>query len=274
MPNQFHLFKKTVAIRETDAPTLTWEGDFKLRINEVNFRLSYDTNELLRESSNVDNFILGKPRHMVERAVDIAAHYHTRKVFEMGIFRGGSVVLYDQIFKPTRIVAIDHAPEPVKALSDYITCHDKSDVIRPYYGVSQADRSAMENLLTAEFAQRDIDIIIDDASHFYDETRAAFNICFPFLATNGLYVIEDWGWAHWSGGFWQGKDSPFEGKPALSNLLTELFMLSASRPDLIENLFIDHNMVIVRKGAGAITPGKFDIADHYLLRGKIFEPSL
>lgn len=255
-------------------PALVWEGDTNLRINDINFRLTFDTDELLRDSQITDSFILGKPRHMVERAVEIAAHRRICRIFEMGILHGGSMVLYDQIFSPTRIVAIDHVAEPVRALADYIAHHDKSEVIRPYYGVGQSDRIAMEKLLSAEFAKRDIDLVIDDASHLYDETRAAFNICFPFLAVHGVYVIEDWAWAHWEGDFWQGKGSPFAGKTAMSNLLIELFMLSASRPDLIENLFIDHNMVVVRKGAGAMPQGTFDIADHCLLRGKKFEPWL
>ena len=259
---------------DAEVPALIWDANSNLRVNNIDFRLSHDTSELKRESSTAESFILGKPRHMVERAVSIAARRRVSNIFEIGILHGGSVVLYDLVFSPTRMVAIDHVPEPVKVLDDYIARHDKAEVIRPYYGVSQSDRTAMEGLLSAEFPQRDIDLIIDDASHYYDETRAAFNICFPFLSPGGLYLIEDWAWAHWNGDYWQGKDSFFAGKTALSNLLIELFMLSASRPDLIENLFIDHNMLVVCKGDGTMPQSRFNIGDHYLLRGKKLEPWL
>ncbi len=252
------------------APTLEWQDDYNLTINGYRFVLSFDTDTLKKVSSEPDRFLLGKPRHMVEWAADIAQTEHVRNVFEMGILQGGSVVLYDQLFRPDKIVAIDHDPTPVSALANYISGRGDSAAVRPYYGVSQDDRVAMEALLSGEFPARDIDLIIDDASHLYKPTRTAFNICFPYLRQGGFYIIEDWAWAHWAGDFWQGKGSPFADETALSNLLIELFMMSASRPDLIESLFIDHNMVIVKRGAGALPEGEFDIAAHYLLRDKSF----
>ena len=256
------------------APDLRWTGETLLQVEDVRFRLSYDTNELLAADAGAADFLLGKPRHMVERAVDIARRRRIDKMFEMGILHGGSVALYDLVFRPSRIVAIDHSPNPVPALAAYIESRGKADAIHAHYGIDQSNREAMETLLVNEFPRHDIDLVIDDASHLYQQTRAAFNICFPYLAPGGLYVIEDWAWAHWTGDFWQGADSPFAGQTALSNLLIELFMLSASRSDLIDNLFIDHNMVVVRRGEGEIPPGPFDLGEHYLLRGKTFDPAL
>ena len=97
----------------------------------------------------------------------------------MGIFKGGSLVLYDQIFSLEKIAAIDYLSEPVEALVKYISSRDKAQNIRPYYGVNQADRPAMEQILSAEFPERDIDLIVDDASHLYGETREAFASHFP-----------------------------------------------------------------------------------------------
>lgn len=252
------------------APALEWQDDYNLTLNGYRFLLSFDTETLEKGSSEPDRFLLGKPRHMVEWAADIAQTERVRNVFEMGILQGGSVVLYDLLFRPDKIVAIDHAPTPVPALANYISGRGEPAAVRPYYGISQDDRVAMEALLSGEFPARDIDLIVDDASHAYVPTRTAFNICFPYLRPGGLYIIEDWAWAHWAGDFWQGKDSRFADETALSNLLIELFMMSASRPDLIESLFVDHNMVMVKRGAGALPVGEFDIAAHYLLRGKSF----
>jgi hypothetical protein len=60
--------------------------------------------------------LLGKSRHIVEKALDIQAKKQISKVFEMGILYGGSVVLYDLIFSPDRILALDHNPIPVDKL--------------------------------------------------------------------------------------------------------------------------------------------------------------
>lgn len=253
---------------------LTWHDDHSLSIGDIGFRLSHDSGELRSGSSQGETFLLGKPRHMVEFAAGLAAERPAGKLFEMGILQGGSVVLYDLVFSPEKLVAIDHAPNPVQPLAEYIRRHGKARTIRPCYGIGQDDREKMEKLLSREFPERDIDLVVDDASHYYRETRDAFNIVFPYLKPGGLYIIEDWAWAHWAGEYWQGADSPFKGRPALSNLLIELFMLSASRPDLIESLFVDHNMIVVAKGAGALPHGDFDLAEHYLMRGKSFEPIL
>ncbi|WP_143002901.1 DUF4915 domain-containing protein [Nitrosospira sp. Nsp1] len=259
-----------IPIAERTPPMLIWKDDLHLQINEVNFHLAWDTAELHGGSSTADDFLLGKPRHMVEKSVEIGRQQKISKIFEMGIFKGGSVALYDQIFQPIKIAAIDYMPEPVPALSNYIARHSKLDVLKPYYGVSQADRPTMERILSFEFPERDIDLIIDDASHLYEETRDAFNISFPYLTPGGLYIIEDWAWAHWANDPWQSKNSYFYGKTALSNLLIELFMLSASRPDFITEIVVNHNSVTVKKGYGELPTDNFNIADHYLLRGRHF----
>jgi hypothetical protein len=82
----------------------------------------------------------------------------------MGILQGGSVVLYDQIFSPEKTVAIEHSLESVESLANYIAKHRKPHIVKPYYGINQADRSAMEMILSVEFSDRDADLIIDDAS--------------------------------------------------------------------------------------------------------------
>jgi hypothetical protein len=42
-----------------------------------------------------------------------------------------------------------------------------------------------------------LDLVIDDASHIYGPTKASFQALFPLLRPGGLYLIEDWAWAHW-----------------------------------------------------------------------------
>jgi cephalosporin hydroxylase len=252
------------------SPKLIWEDDVRLTINDVGFYLSMDTEELKAGKSTSDSFLLGKPKHQVEKAVNIGQQQRINKIFEMGILHGGSVVLYDQIFRPEKIVAIEHSLEPVESLANYIAKRRKSRIVKPYYRINQADRSAMEKILSAEFPDRDVDLIIDDASHLYEETREAFNISFPYLKNGGLYIIEDWAWAHWSGDCWQKDHAGFSEKKSLSNLLIELFMLAASCPGFVKDIVVEPSVITVSRGDEALPAGPFNIADHYLLRGKHF----
>ena len=60
------------------------------------------------------------------------------------------------------------------------------------------------------------------------------------------------------------------GKPALTNLLVELCMLSASRQDLASEVVVRPDTITVRRGPGALPVRGFDIGEHYLLRGRKF----
>ena len=263
--------KGVPAIIPVPPAELKWETDGILQINDIRFIVTYDADGLHSLNSSENCFVLGKDRTMIEKYFAISQAAEIRKVFEMGIFKGGSVVFYDQIFQLEKIAAIEFLGEPIQALEEYIVSREKYDVVKPYYGINQADRWTMGNILSSEFPGKDIDLVIDDASHLYFETREAFNITFPYLRVGGLYIIEDWAWAHWDG-IWQEPQKSFFSfkKPALSNLLIELFMLAA-RCSLIENIWVNHNFIMVKKGSGEFPQGNFDIADHYLLRDRRFE---
>ncbi|HEY7841664.1 MAG TPA: class I SAM-dependent methyltransferase [Gammaproteobacteria bacterium] len=255
--------------------TLVWESEKLLRVNDIRFHVTFDQ-EMHDVDSTENCFLLSKAPEMVERSAALAAGGRIAKIFEIGIFKGGSVVLHDQLFAPVKIAAVDVRRKPVEALSKYIAARGRADAVRTYYGVDQGDRAAMERILETEFPERDIDLVIDDGSHRYHKTRITFNACFPFLKPGGRYVIEDWAWAHWAGERWQTPPwqlwrlPPYRGGKALSNLLIELFMLCASRPDLVEDLSVTHNLIVVRRGSTRLPPGPFDIGEHYLLRGKRF----
>ncbi len=243
-------------------------------MNGVDFRLICDINELHAAESTDDNFVLGKSRGMVEDMLALAKQRPVARILDMGIFKGGSVALYDSIFRPNKLVAIEFLDKPYTALAGYIHARGRGDAVLPYYGVNQADPKAMGRILATEFPAQDIDLIVDDASHLYEETRAAFNLAFPYLKAGGLYVIEDWAWAHWAGDFWQKNNPYFSDKRSMSNLLIEIFMLAASRPDLISDITVNHAVIKIKHGAGLLPREGFDIGEHYLLRGKHFEAAL
>ena len=166
-------------------------------------------------------------------------------------------------------MAVDIAVEPIPALAEYIRRHELAESVKPVFGIDQADASAMRSVISSEFGAVPLDLVVDDGCHFLEETRATFETVFPFLRPGGIYVIEDWAWAHWPG-IWQDNGGPWPGKPATSFLALELAMLSASRPDLVESVEITQALIVVRKGAGEIEDVDFALAANYLTAGRAF----
>jgi len=96
---------------------------------------------------------------------------------------------------------------------------------------------------------------------------------FPFLRPGGYYIIEDWGWAHWQDDQWRTQEI-WSDRPALTNLVIELIMLSASRPDLLSKVIVNHNTAVLRRGAGKIEPERFDLSKLYVSRGSNWDSIL
>jgi hypothetical protein len=115
---------------------------------------------------------------------------------------------------------------------------------------------------------------VDDASHAYAETKASFNAAFPRLRPGGLFVIEDWGWAHWPGDMWQKDGGLWPDKPALSNLGVELMMASASAAELIKEVRVTPEMLVIERGGQDTPPEAFDLSGLYLTRGRPFSLQL
>jgi len=195
---------------------------------------------------------------------DLAAAFSPRSILELGIFQGGSYVLLDKLFKPRRMSAVDIGREPVAALCDYIADKDGRFV---HFSTSQSDPEVLEHIVRDELVN-ELDLVVDDASHTYEETKASFEILFPLLQPGGIYLIEDWSWAHHRD--FQSPDAPWFERPALSNLLFEQIMLMGSTPSIAE-IRIWHFLYLIRKRTD-ISSGPRDesgsIFDQILSRGK------
>ena len=249
-------------------PELNWESESILNIDDVSFIVDFGQ-RMLKEESQGQTFVLGKARQQLQIIQELKFEKPIRHVIDIGIYKGGSVMFYYKFFNPKKLVAIELSTEPVTALEDYIRKYQLDDVIRTYYGVNQSDENALYKIVGNEMRGQPIDMIVDDASHLLLETRASFNILFPSLSQGGYYIIEDWGWAHWLGDTWQKNGGYWSNKPPLTNLIFELIMFSASRPDLVESIFVSHAYVVIRKGHGVCKePGIFNISTSYANRGK------
>src|SRR6476659_1727571 len=130
------------------------------------------------------------------------------KLLELGIYKGGSLLLWRDYFEKGLIVGLDASP---------VAITDESQRIRLYQGFQQdttlLDRIAREN------APEGFDIIIDDCSHIGELTRISFWYLFDnHLKPGGLYVIEDWSTGYWDS-FFDGVAFKYEPRLKFSPLL-------------------------------------------------------
>jgi SAM-dependent methyltransferase len=223
--------------------------------------------ELYERQSADRHFILGKNRAMVEDELAVLGDRPVERMVDVGVYKGGSVVLFHKLLAPRKLVAIELNSTPLPPLEDYVARHAKEILVAR--GVNQADFAAVDAIYSAEFGSEPLDLVVDDASHFYWETRATFRTLFPRLRPGGLYVIEDWSWAHWRGDYWQAErgGSYFSNKEPMTNLLIELLLLCATSPEIVARVDVAPAIVYVERGPKAVRPG-FNPTKHYVARGE------
>lgn len=210
-----------------------------------------------RAISKRNNFVLVKN----ERCLDFCRKWRGPKpktIMEIGMFEGGSLVLMDKLLKPKKIVGLDIRREPIKPLEAYAK---KNPHMKTYYARSQDKigtlMAARQNFKTG------IDLVIDDASHLYDQTRSTFEMLFPMVTEGGKYVIEDWAWAHSPNH--QKEGSTWYDREAMSNLILQLTILAA-RYGVIEKLEVYREYVCITKGKGVLPENALGLKG--LLRGR------
>lgn len=217
---------------------ITWKSDTEFEIDGTKFIIDIRFGNQ-RAKSTDEAFTLVKTRRLINLYIGMARLKPT-DILEVGMYQGGSIVLFDKIYRPRRLVGIDLTKEPIAPLDKLVKA---GSAIRPYYGTSQSDRPRLEEILKKEFPDG-IDMIVDDASHLYEHSKATFEICFPFLKPGGHYFLEDWQWSHTRSG--QTAAHPWHDKPALTNLLLEL-VVSTAAPSSIAKLEIFSDVALITK---------------------------
>ena len=223
---------------------------------------------LYERQSTDKHFILGKSASMIDAMMENTETLETRNIVDVGVYKGGSVVFLNEVFHPEKLVAIERNTADIPALSHYCDDPTRKGQLRVFLGVDQADQAALGRICRHEFRDQPLDLVVDDASHFFEETRATFRALFPRLRAGGMYIIEDWAWAHWPEDYWQkerGGDY-FCGKLPLSNLLVELMLLCAGAPQFVRKVTFNSVVIYVERGPGALDPG-FELSTHCFNRG-------
>jgi hypothetical protein len=200
------------------------------------------------------DFLLLKPRSLIDRYVDVIEELRPERIFELGILEGGSTALLWELAQPSALAAVDHRPPGSPALRDYVSRQGLEEALRIHTDVDQADRGRLAKIADQAFADAPLDLVVDDCSHLYEPTRASFNELFPRLRAGGLYTIEDWDWT---------RDKQvaemFADQVPLTRFILELTLVVASRSGLISEISVADDLVQVRRGEGEIEPGDFDV---------------
>jgi hypothetical protein len=151
--------------------------------------------------------------------------------------------------------------------------------VHAYYGIDQADATALRRIVAGEFAGAPVDLVIDVASHVLAPTRSSFNVLFPLLRPGGVYVIEDWS-VDLSIEREMSRDPAVANRvrleiakrPELEDVvpLTRLvfeIVLASVYTDLIEEMEIRPGWLSVTRGAESAT-GEFDVRRCALSMGR------
>jgi predicted O-methyltransferase YrrM len=247
---------------------MKWIDKTHLEIGDTHFLLTIDRGDWKANESDADRFILAKTKWMVESLASRAPD-RVDNIVDLGIFKGGSVALFHELFSPKHLVGIDREVDRVDALDQFIARHTLGDVVHLYYGTSQDDRARLTSIVHENFGDEPLDLVVDDCSHMYEQTKASLDILLPRLREGGLYLIEDWAWAHWPAEHWQGATHQFAAeRTPLSKLILELAMVVGSRPGLIREMNIQRGSVYLTRGKEVVSDPRFDISEAYLTAGR------
>lgn len=103
-------------------------------------------------------------------------------LLELGVYSGASLLVWKEYFPFAEIAGLDTLPCP-ESLKD-------QDNIKFVQG-DQSESGTLDAL--ASSVRAPIHLIIDDASHIGELSQKSFDYLFRYLASGGVYVIEDWG---------------------------------------------------------------------------------
>ena len=155
---------------------------------------------------------------------------------------GASLRMWKSYFRKSQIVGID--------------IYDKSHLSEHRIDVRQCDQTDAESLINLSTEYRGFDIIIDDGSHLNEHTVKTFQVLFPLLRPNGIYVVEDTQtsyWPTWGGGINSTKSSMAFFKTLVDGLNYVEYPVENYRPTYFDKNIVEisffHNLVFIRKGS-------------------------
>ena len=230
-----------------------------------------------------DRFTLMKPAAHVAAYARVLDEFERPRMIELGLAYGGSLAWFALRARPARLVGIEYEPDRIAHLDHFVRARDLGAVVRPYFGVDQADGDRLREIVAAEFGDESIDLVVDDASHLYGPTLASFETLFPLVRPGGLYLIEDWAGLHQiaarlgrmlaeapaeeaerlAARLAERIESGAGAETPLSRLAIEFMLVQTSETTLIDDLTVNRHWIAVRRGSAALPATGFRLSDHY-----------
>jgi cephalosporin hydroxylase len=169
----------------------------------------------------------------------------TINVLEIGVLDGGSLELWHRYFGPNAlIVGIDNHLQ-----SNSMELIFDSPMIQFRKG-DQSDPDFLNKIIN-EFGE--FDVIIDDGSHISQHVITSFELLYPYVTKNGMYIIEDTHTSYWEshGGGYQLPNTTIEFAKRLIDELnashTKILAATAFTQETQSITFYD-SMIVLKKG--------------------------
>ncbi len=231
-------------------------------LGDLVFRLEHYKND--DWSLGDECFRFFKIRELIDQYRDFFGRrpeFRPRHVMELGMWDGGSAAMWFEVLRPDRLVAVDlEAREDSPYFRRYVESNGLQGRILTHWGTDQADGHAIRRVVEEDLGAS-VDLVIDDASHLYEQTKASFECLFPMLGAGGLYIVEDWAWAHWPE--FQTRRHPWaQHGRALTDLVFELVEATGSSKTFIANVTVYEGFVVVERGPGDEDLSQFRLGDH------------
>jgi hypothetical protein len=243
-----------------DFSRIVW-ADRGFRLGDLHFRAQTYLQDIER-ADVVDgrHFLIYKNAALIEEFAAFwagAPAFAARRVVELGVWSGGSAVLWAELLHPDTLVAVDLAREDkmgeahLANLRGYLRDRKLEDRLKFFWEVDQTDGPALREIVRSELGGA-IDLVTDDASHVYSHTKRAFEVLFPLIRPGGWYAIEDWSWD-----LGLGPEHPEELRlaPPLSPLVLELVTLAGSDPRVVRRVRVEHGIAFVERGDAPLDEG-------------------
>ncbi len=245
---------------------LVWQED-RMLLDELVFRLEHAKDDTLWNMGD-DCFRFFKIKKLMdqyEHFFSLRPHFRPANIMELGIWDGGSMALWFELFQPEKLVAFDiQYWEDSAYLQHYRKTRGLEDRLKTYWTINQLDQAAVRKIVADEFSTP-LDLVMDDASHLYSPTLATFEVLFPLVRPGGYYVIEDWAWAHWQG--FQDPDHEWALRRTLAQMIHELMEATGTSTRLITNVSVYEGFAVIERGPiPAAELGDFKLEKHILRR--------
>lgn len=144
----------------------------------------------------------------------------TGRVCEIGVWRGGSLEMWQALFPSGLVVGVDRSDGAVWPTGTIqVVCEQDADEL-PGILARHSDR---------------YDLIVEDGAHVGALSRRTWELLWPMVAAGGFYVMEDWQVAYWPG--WDGSMLD-----TARSFLDELAV-----PGEVESILYRHGQVVIHK---------------------------